>query len=661
MKTVIIKEIRLLNFKGLRDLTVEFDPALTEIYGRNGIGKTSIFDGFTWLLFGKNSEDRKQFGIKTYDEAGNIIPKLPHEVSAVLLVDGEVVTLCRRFNEKWTKKRGSAVEEFVGHEEERLYNDVPCSVKEWNEKIAAICPEQVFKFITNPLYFTAQSADTQRSMLFRMAGGITDEEIAAGNADFAALLASLTGKTMEEYKKEIAAKKRRLKTEIEAIPERIDERRRDVPEAEDWAAIEAELRQKQEALAKVEEQITDAAKAYAAANEARLDKIRNIGDLKNERLALELKIKDEVLALYRSDKAKQRAAAEDLERAKRDRAATERDRDNARRELEACAKRREELIEQWRSINGRRLVFDENEFICPTCKRRFEIEEIESRQQEITENFNRRNAADLEENNRRGKENKARMEQVQEYIRNCEARIANLEAIIADIEASGILTANLIEPDATPTIEANTDYIAIGGQIAALEEEVAAAEPASDDELLREGRNSLVAGIDTLKSRLMKREQIEKNNQRIAELEKSLRTQSEELAQLEGIEFTMAAFSKARTEAIESKINGLFDFVKFRLFETQINGGEVETCEAMVNGVPFSDANTAGQFNAGIDIINAICRFEGISAPIFADGSESVNTLHPTQSQVIRLFVSFDDKLVIKHNGKPAQSKSLFD
>lgn len=656
MRQILLKKMSLINFKGLRDLTVEFAPALTEIYGRNGIGKTSIFDGFTWLLFGKNSEDRKQFGIKTYDKDGNIIPKLPHEVSAVLLVDGEVVTLCRRFNEKWTKKRGSAVEEFVGHEEERLYNDVPCSVKEWNDKIAAICPEQVFKFITNPRYFTAQSADMQRSMLFRMAGGITDEEIAAGNADFAALLASLTGKTMEEYKKEIAAKKRRLKAEIEAIPERIDERRRDVPEAEDWAVLEAELRQKQEALAEVEEQITDAAKAYAAANEKRLAAVRKISDLK-----IELKIKDEVQSLYRSDKAKQQAAAEKLERAKRDKASAERDRDNARRELGTLTKRREELLEQWRSINGRRLVFDESEFICPTCKRRFEIEEIESRQQEITENFNRRNAADLEENNRRGKENKARMEEVQEYIRNCEARIAKLEATIADIEAGGILSAKLVEPDATPAIEANAEYIALGGQIDALEKEVASTEPAPDDELLREGRNSLVAGIDTLKSRLMKREQIERNNQRIAELEKSLRTQSEELAQLEGIEFTMAAFSKARTEAIESKINGLFDFVKFRLFETQINGGEVETCEAMVNGVPFSDANTAGQFNAGIDIINAICRFEGISAPIFADGSESVNTLHPTQSQVIRLFVSLDDKLVIKHNGNPAQPQSLFD
>ena len=98
MKTVINKEIRLLNFKGLRDLTVEFDPALTEIYGRNGIGKTSIFDGCTWRLVGKNSEDRKHFGIKTYDEAGNIITKLPNEVSAVMMLDGEVVTLCRRFN-----------------------------------------------------------------------------------------------------------------------------------------------------------------------------------------------------------------------------------------------------------------------------------------------------------------------------------------------------------------------------------------------------------------------------------------------------------------------------------------------------------------------------------------------------------------------------------
>ena len=100
-----------------------------------------------------------------------------------------------------------------------------------------------------------------------------------------------------------------------------------------------------------------------------------------------------------------------------------------------------------------------------------------------------------------------------------EEKIAEQVSIISEIEMSGILTAKLIEPDATPTIAANTEYIALGEQIAELEKEVSQPIAATEDDFLREGRDSLTVGIDALKSRLMKREQIEKNNQRIAELE----------------------------------------------------------------------------------------------------------------------------------------------
>ena len=234
-KSVIIKKMEFLNFKGIRNMTVEFGRELTNILGQNGIGKSTVFDGFTWLLFGKDSHDRKTFNIKTLDANGVVIPRIPHEISAVLLVNGEEIELCRKYNEKWTKKRGSAAEEFVGHEEERLYNGVPCSVKEFNEKISAICSEEVFKFITNPLFFTSQKMDVQRSMLFRMAGGISDEDVAQDNADFESLLACLTGKSLDEFKREISAKKRRIKTEVEMIPSRIDERKRDMPEEEDWS------------------------------------------------------------------------------------------------------------------------------------------------------------------------------------------------------------------------------------------------------------------------------------------------------------------------------------------------------------------------------------------------------------------------------------------
>ncbi|KAI3346127.1 ATP-binding protein [Clostridium botulinum] len=52
--------IKLKNFKGIKDLTVTFGT-VTTILGENGTGKSTIFDGFNWLLFGKDSHDKKGF------------------------------------------------------------------------------------------------------------------------------------------------------------------------------------------------------------------------------------------------------------------------------------------------------------------------------------------------------------------------------------------------------------------------------------------------------------------------------------------------------------------------------------------------------------------------------------------------------------------------
>ena len=661
MKKVIIKSMKLTNFKGLRDFTIEFNDSMTSVLGKNGSGKTTIFDAFTWLLFGKDSEDRKSFNIKTLDAQGVAIPRIPHEVSAILTVDDEEISLCRRYSEKWQKKRGSATEEFTGHEEERLYNDVPMSVKEWGEKITSICSEQVFKFITNPLYFSAQKTDAQRAMLFRMAGDISDAEIAAGNEDFTALLASLTGKTMEEYKREIQAKKRRIKAEIDGIPERIDERKRDMPEAENWMLLDADLNTKKSQLSDIEKAIADKSQAYKNASDTRLKLQQNLSNLRQEKQNREFKIKESVQSDYYAECKSQRELNDNLSLAQNELSRVRSEMQGYQKDLESLKAKRETLIAEWREIKARTLQFKDDEFICPTCKRPLDIDDIERKQNEMTANFNTKKASDLEENNRKGQQVKKNTQETEALIKKCEERISELESRIETIKNNPLYSKSLVAPDAAPAIEADEEIKKLSQEIAELEETVNTPIDMPDTAELNEQKKSITDEIDAIKAKLAKKETIERNEERIKELEKQLREQSEELAQLEGIEFTMAAFSKARTEAIESKINGLFDFVKFRLFETQINGGEVETCEAMVNGVPFSDANTAGQFNAGIDIINAICRFEGISAPIFADGSESVNTLHPTQSQVIRLFVSLDDKLVIKHNGNPAQPKSLFD
>lgn len=648
-KRIVITRMDFLNFKGIRDLTVDFDSDLTSISADNGLGKTSIFDGFTWVLFGKDSKDRKNFGIKTYDETGKAIPKIPHEVTVTLLVNGEEVTLCRRYNEKWTKKRGSAEEVFDGHEEERLYNGVPCSVKEYNDKIAAICTEEVFKFITNPLYFTKQKADVQRQMLIQMAGGVSDTEIAQGNPDFENLLAKLTGKNLEEYKREIQAKKRRIKNELDMIPSRIDERKRDMPEAEDWDAIESELASKNAQLANIEQQLLDASKAAKEANKRRAELIRKQGDIYAEKSELKFKIKEDKLADYRKQQSARNELIAKINGEERAIASLRTEIKGYDIQLAALTETRNRLLEEWKSINAEQLTFNEDEFICPTCKRRFEVDEIENRQQELSETFSRNKAQRLEYNKKQGLEVKAKREAIEKAKIQAEVNISSKQAWIDEQKSSPLYLNELVEPETESAIAADKRYIDLCNQETELKNRIENETfTETDTSELMEGKGTIQASIDELKKMLSKKDIIERNNQRIAELETMMRKQSQEVAELEGIEFTIASFSKARIEAVERKINGMFQIVKFKMFDTQINGGEVETCEATVNGVPFSDLNDAGRINAGLDIINAICGANGVYAPIFIDNAESVNELLPTQSQKIRLVVSTDKELVIE-------------
>lgn len=650
MKNIIIKRMHLLNFKAFKDFSIEFNEHITTIQGRNGSGKTTIFDAFTWLLFGKNSDDRKDFGIKTKDANGNVIENVPHEVSAVLLVNGEEITLCRRLIEKWQKKRGSAVAEFTGNTEERLFNDVPCSVKEWSEKIDNICTEQVFKFITNPLYFNQQKPDVQRAMLFRMAGNISDDEIAAENEDFRALLDKLTGKTLDEYKKEIAAKKKRIKAEIDTIPDRIDERKRDMPEEKDWDSIKAAIEVEKRNKDAFDAQIADASKAYAAANDERMKKAKTLANLTQEKWSLENKIKNEVQAEYNKalrDKQEIVFKIADLSReAEHSEEQLERD----RKTLENCKSYREKLIAEWKEINAETLQFNEDDFRCPTCHRPFEPDEIEAKQQEMTQRFNTRKANELEENRKVGKANTERMHKLEVSIKETEKTIAAKKSEIETLKSVKAYTAELSCPDATPVIEADEKWKDLSQQIASLEAEMQKPLEMASNADLKEQCKQIDNEIYSLNAILANKDIIERNNARIAELEKQLRTQSEELAELEGIEFTIAEFTKARIEAVDKRINGMFSLVKFKMYEKQINGGEVETCIATVDGIPYSDLNDAKKVNAGLDIINAICKFEGITAPIFCDNAESVNKLLDTASQQIRLVVTFDENLIIKNN-----------
>jgi hypothetical protein len=80
---------------------------------------------------------------------------------------------------------------------------------------------------------------------------------------------------------------------------------------------------------------------------------------------------------------------------------------------------------------------------------------------------------------------------------------------------------------------------------------------------------------------------------------------------------------------------------KFKLFDTQINGGLVECCETLYNGVPYgSNLNTGHRILVGLDIINTLSEHYGFAPMVFVDNAESLTEEFQLQGQVIRLVAT---------------------
>lgn len=120
------------NFKCHEHLEINFGGKSANIYGENAAGKSSIYDGLTWLLFGKDSHGRKDFDIKPLTQEGNVKDHAAiTSVEAILSVDGMERKLKRTYYEVWSTKRGSAEATFDGHSSDYFVDDVPCKKNEF--------------------------------------------------------------------------------------------------------------------------------------------------------------------------------------------------------------------------------------------------------------------------------------------------------------------------------------------------------------------------------------------------------------------------------------------------------------------------------------------------------------------------------------------------
>jgi len=664
----LIEQLTLINFKGIRELVINFNH-WTNVYGANEAGKTTIQDAFRWLLFGKDSTDRTDFQIKTVDSRGKVIPKIEHEVSARCIVDGEVVTLKKVLREKWQKKRSALEPEFTGNENLFFWNDVPLKESEYQKKIGEMIKENIFKLITNPLYYNSLKWQDRRQVLMGIAGEINDNDVANGDTAFEQLLATLGRKTLEEFKKETAANKKRIKDQLDTIPTRIDEANRSLPDPVDFPALEKQLKQLQEDLQVIDAGLQNEAEQAKQTNNIIADKIRQRGELQNQVLAIEHKIRSEINTA-RANRESLIASKKRELRNLQDEAQNNAGlitRTNAA--IETLEKEREELGAKWEVVNKEEFQFtdvfqfDENKCVCPTCKQRLPTDTIESSRKQLEENFNA-NREKLRAEFNTSKVNRIKVitdrgfaiagevESLKKKLASLgdekanQAKITDLQSEISSLELTHTSLNESEATEVTTALTTNAQILELNKKASDLQSEIDALKTPNSktQDELRERKANLATHIDTINKQLAVKDQITRTKQRIADLEAEEKKLAQQIADLEGTEFTIQRFTKAKIDALEERINGRFKYVKFKMFEEQINGTEVETCETTYKGVPFSDLNNAGKVWAGIDIINTLSQHYNVSAPIFLDNREGVTAIPDTEAQLINLIVSASDK-----------------
>lgn len=631
-----ITNMQLRNFKGVRNLNLDFGQ-ITSITGDNATGKTTLFDAFTWLLFGKNSEDAKDFNIKTLGADGHPMHRLEHQVEATLDVDGRKMKFSRTFKEKWTKKRGSENEEFTGHETEFFIDDVPLSQKEYQSRVDFLLREDVFKMVTNPLFFNSLKWQDRRAVLEMMAGKIDINSLASGNQSFVNLLKELGNETLVDFKKKIAAKKSKIKDVLEHIPARIDELDRSRPEPVDYEILTAQKSRISEEIKSIEGIIEDAAKAHQ-------EQLNTIKQKQNEKHQLEMKLlqlKQDAGANKRNKLSEISGQISSLQSEVQQHVNViereEKSIESSQQLIKQLSDRNAKLRTDWVAKNAKTLTIDEHSLSCPTCKQLLPEEQRNNTSEQLTANFNASKASALKQIDSEGLKNKQAIDEHEKSIKKSQGNVDSNRLLIAQKQQ----TIELLNKD-LEIVKGWPD--SFGPEVESAQKELDAfvipqITESDQSAAQKEQKRQLQIQLESINASLAGKEQADKIDERKSQLQAEEKKLSQELADLEKTEFTIAAFSKAKIEAIEAAINGKFKLVRFKMFEQQINGGETEACECLVNGVPYSDVNTAGKIAAGIDIINALTAHYKVSAPIWIDNRESVVKLPECTSQIINLSV----------------------
>ena len=661
---ITIKSIHIENFKGINMLDVNFSVK-TKISGQNAVGKTTIFDAFTWLLFNKNSSGEEKFNVRPLNE-GMRVDNVEIKVSAILDVDGKGVELSKTQKQNWVKKRGTDTAVLQGNVNSFEIDGYPKSEADFKAYVSELAQsEEMFKMLTNPQYFSSLKWKDQRDILMKLVSEVSDVELAQTDEKYAPLLSELEkAPSTDDIRAKFSKALNEWKKKQAEIPVRIDEAMKskvDIDVAEQELA-KTDLETK---IADIDAKIKDSDGVMMELGREEMQLQFDMSgimqtmnrDLKNMRSELEADLcgcKNELDHFASTISLKEKQISDN------EKAITDADTERKKLGEKYNAEEAKAFDETPYLFDGSKWVFDENSTVCSLCGQKLPEDKIEQLKADF-ESRKRKAKADAEEKlksekirfdtekrtalNRLvaiGTERKNLITKLRDENAKAKEEIKSLkEQEQEDIAKKEKLCQQLSSIPEIADYLHNEEYVGLKARHDEILAEIERMNANGEDvavESLKSEKEELQARLDDVNKIIAKASMNVEIDERIWQLQEEQKEIGQKVADQEQILYLLEEFIRFKLNKVSESINSHFKTVKFKLFDMQLNGGMKDCCECTVGGVPYSSLNSGHKIVAGLDIIRSLSELYGVSAPIFVDNAESLTSEQTMRSQLILLI-----------------------
>lgn len=673
---ITIKSIHIENFKGIKMLDVTFSGK-TKISGQNAVGKTTIFDAFTWLLFNKNSSGEEKFNVRPLNE-GIRVDNVEIKVSAILDVDGKEVELSKTQKQNWVKKRGTDTAVLQGNVNSFEIDGYPKSEADFKAYVSELAQsEEMFKMLTNPQYFSSLKWKDQRDILMKLVSEVSDVELAQTDAKYAPLLSELEkAPSTDDIRAKFSKALNEWKKKQAEIPVRIDEAMK--------SKVDIDVAEQELAKVDLVRRIAECDKKMENAGSA-------LGDLRSKEMQLQFDMSGMEQTMNRelSNKrsimdAELRDCKNELEHFAVTISLKEKQiSDNEKTITDADAERKK-LGEQYNSEKAKafdetpylfdesKWIFDESTTVCSLCGQKLPADKIEQLKADFEERKTKAKAdAKRKLNDSKSDfitQKESNLEEIKAYgfakknlIEELTKKNADLQMEIDSLkkQEQGTFTNKeelcklLSEIPEEADYSQNEEYVKLKTEHDKILADIAKLESEGADNVvtdLKAEKTNLQAQLDEVNKVIAQAANNIMIDDRIETLHDEQKEIGQKVADQEQMLYLLEEFIRFKLDKVSESINSHFKTVNFKLFEMQLNGGMKDCCECTVNGVPYSTLNSGHRIVAGLDIIRSLSELYGVSVPIFVDNAESLNEFNvpDMDAQLILLSVSEDKQLKVE-------------